>query len=195
VCLLGVAGPFVSRLVGSEIASGAPATGATASGSPFSPCWPCFCTTAAGPRSTRAPWRNWKRVSTVTRFPPGGRPALARHPFEWRGLVETGEFYALADVNLEEDSTPPALPSSASPNRALAPGRPPRSPDPGVSALRPVPAMARDPGGSARECRLVEVFDLRFGTPREPAFLASALVDSRLRVERTSFQFGKVRPK
>jgi hypothetical protein len=51
------------------------------------------------------------------------------------------------------------------------------------------------PADQPEDARLVEVFDLRFGTPQEPGFLASALVDSDLRVERTSFQFGKVRPR
>ena len=68
LCLLGVAGPFLSRLVGSEIASGRRPMGATGSGSRSLRCWPCSCTMAAGRRSTRAPWRNWKRVSTTNPF-------------------------------------------------------------------------------------------------------------------------------
>jgi hypothetical protein len=38
---------------------------------------------------------------------------------------------------------------------------------------------------------MVEVFDLRFGDPQSPGFMASALVDSGNRVVRTSFQFGR----
>ena len=43
--------------------------------------------------------------------------------------------------------------------------------------------------------KLVEAFDLRFGTPLVPGFLARAVVDSRMRVVESSFQFGAARPK
>ena len=43
--------------------------------------------------------------------------------------------------------------------------------------------------------RLVEVFDLRFGTPVAPGFVARAVLDSRLRVVESSFHFGAARPR
>jgi hypothetical protein len=39
------------------------------------------------------------------------------------------------------------------------------------------------------------VFDMRFGSPQQPGFMASALVDSENRVVKASFQFGRVRPR
>ena len=43
--------------------------------------------------------------------------------------------------------------------------------------------------------RLVEVFDLRFGTPLAPGFVARAILDSRLQVTESSFSFGVARPR
>jgi hypothetical protein len=36
---------------------------------------------------------------------------------------------------------------------------------------------------------------MRFGSPLAPGFMAGAVVDSRLRVLRTWFQFGAIRPR
>jgi hypothetical protein len=36
---------------------------------------------------------------------------------------------------------------------------------------------------------------MRFGSPQDPGFMASALVDSENRVVKTNFQFGRVRPR
>ena len=36
---------------------------------------------------------------------------------------------------------------------------------------------------------MVEVFDMRFGTPVAPGFMARAVVDANLRVVDTSFQY------
>src|SRR6185369_13490971 len=43
--------------------------------------------------------------------------------------------------------------------------------------------------------RLVEVFDLRFGTPLAPGFVARAILDSRMQVTESSFSFGAARPR
>jgi hypothetical protein len=43
--------------------------------------------------------------------------------------------------------------------------------------------------------RLVEVFDLRFGTPLAPGFVARAVVDARMQVTESSFSFGAARPR
>ena len=43
--------------------------------------------------------------------------------------------------------------------------------------------------------KLVEAFDLRFGTPMAPGFVVRAVLDSRLRVVESSFQFGAARPR
>ena len=43
--------------------------------------------------------------------------------------------------------------------------------------------------------RTVELLDMRFGNPREPGFAATALVDKRNRVLKSSFSFGAARPR
>ena len=53
----------------------------------------------------------------------------------------------------------------------------------------------RKPADEPENSRLVEVMDMRFGSPLSPAFVAAAVVDSRLRVLRTWFQFGVIRPR
>jgi hypothetical protein len=42
--------------------------------------------------------------------------------------------------------------------------------------------------------KVVELYDLRFGTPAAPGFQATAVVDARLRVVDASFRFGALRP-
>jgi hypothetical protein len=48
-----------------------------------------------------------------------------------------------------------------------------------------------DPEGATR----VEAMDLRFGSPAQPGFVATAVVDQRLRVVRAWFTFGALRPR
>ena len=48
-----------------------------------------------------------------------------------------------------------------------------------------------DPEGATR----VEAMDMRFGTPAQPGFVATAEVDNRLQVIRTWFTFGAARPR
>jgi hypothetical protein len=43
--------------------------------------------------------------------------------------------------------------------------------------------------------KVVELFDLRFGTPTAPGFQATALVDPHLRVIDATFRFGALRPR
>ena len=118
----------------------------------------------------------------------------AANPFRWRGLIETGEFYAVEDVDLMGDFDP---------LRAAVFHKP--ASDPAIDAARRAPVLQEflrfsqfplwriTPAAEPENSTLVEVFDLRFGTPQEPGFMASALLDSRLRVLKTSFQFGKLR--
>jgi inner membrane protein len=120
----------------------------------------------------------------------------AVNPLRWRGLVDTGEFYAVADINLTREFDP---------TRADIFRRP--QPDPALEAARRAPAIREflrfaqaplwrvAPSGEIENGSLVEVFDMRFGGPREPAFVASALLDSNLRVTKSWFQFGRLRPR
>jgi inner membrane protein len=197
VCLLGVAGPFISRLVGSEIASGAPRDRRHGLGFAVFALLAVFLYDG-GRAALHARALAQLETRLYRDLVPLRVAALPSpvNPFLWRGLVETGEFDALADVNLAEDFDPARATILRQPN-----------PEPALQAARRAPLIQEflrfaqfplwrvTPADQPENARLVEVFDLRFGTPREPGFLASALVDSRLRVERTSFQFGKVRPR
>ena len=57
------------------------------------------------------------------------------------------------------------------------------------------PLWRVSPSAELENGRLVEVFDMRFGSPQDPGFMASALVDSENRVVKTNFQFGRVPPR
>jgi inner membrane protein len=195
LCLLGVAGPFLSRLVGSEIASGTPSNGRHGLGFAVFALLAVFLydggRAALHARAVAQLETRLYRESVPLRVAALPSPV---NPFLWRGLVETGEFYALADVSLAEEFDPA---------RATVLHKP--DPEPALQAARRAPLIQEflrfaqfplfrvTPADQPENARLVEVFDLRFGTPQEPGFRASALVDSGLRVARTSFQFGKVR--
>jgi inner membrane protein len=197
VCLLGVAGPFLSRLVGSEIASGGVRDKRHGLG------FAVFALLAVlvydGGRAVLHARAAAQLEARLYRESAPLRVAAlpsAVNPLVWRGLVETGEFYALAGVNLADEFDPA---------RAAIFHKP--EPEPAIEAARRAPLIAEflrfaqfplwrvTPADQPENARLVEVFDLRFGTPREPAFVASALVDSRLQVTKTSFEFGRVRPR
>jgi hypothetical protein len=117
----------------------------------------------------------------------------AANPLRWRGLVETGDFYAVADVNLASQFDPSSAEVFAKPE-----------PDPALDSARrsatiqeflrfsQFPLWRITPAAEPENGRLVEVFDMRFGSPQTPGFMASALLDSANRVVKTSFQFGRI---
>ena len=118
------------------------------------------------------------------------------NPMKWRGIVETPGAYVIQDLNLATD------PGSARGNLFHKPDA-----DPAIDAARRTttfqaflrfsqyPLWRVTPYVALENGKLVEVFDLRFGTPLVPGFLARAVVDSRLQVVESSFQFGAVRPR
>jgi inner membrane protein len=190
--LLGVAGPFIGRLVGGEIASGVirdryPGR----AGAIFALAFVLLYDCGRQVLHTRAVATLESRIYLGT--PPARVAALPSeiNPFDWRGLVETADFYAVADVNLAGDFDP-----------TLAAILPKPDPDPALDAARRTHTFQEflrfaqyplwrvmtvsEPEG-AKEVRVV---DLRFRT-----FAAQATVDSRLRVLNQSFQFGSARPK
>ena len=197
VCLLGVAGPFLSRLVGSEIASGARTDRRHGLGFAIFALLAVFLydggRAALHARAEAQLETRLYRESVPLRV--AALPSLA-NPLRWRGLVETGEFYAVAEVNLAEEFDPSRATLFRQPDA-----------EPALQAARRAPLIQEflrfarfplwrvTPADQPENARLVEVFDLRFGTPREPAFVASALVDSGLHVTRTSFEFAKLRPR
>src|SRR5581483_2188476 len=115
----------------------------------------------------------------------------AIHPGRWRAVAETRDFFAVADLDLGLDFDP---------TRAEIFHKP--DPDPALDAARRTETFERflefsdaplwtvSPAPEPENAKLVDAIDLRFGTPAAPGFSAEALVNSRLQVLQTSFQFG-----
>ncbi len=118
------------------------------------------------------------------------------NPFRWRGLVETSGFYAVAACNLLGEFDPEEADVLYKPEAQPALAAAARSP-----AIRDFLRFARWPywqvlpAPEPEGAWWVEVTDLRFGSPRQPSFVARALVSNRLEVLESSFRFGNARPR
>ena len=197
VFLLAVMGPLVARLVGSEITSGAarerhPGRGFAIFALVFLALYNCgrmvLHERAAAILDSRI-----YQGSAPLRVAAGPDPA---NPLRWRGLVETGDFIAVEDINLAGDFDPARGTVFHKPEA-----------DPVLEAAGRTPAFQRflefsqfplwrvSPVAEPENGKLVEVLDMRFGTPLAPGFVVSALVSARLEVLRTWFQFGAARPR
>lgn len=184
--LLGIAGPFISRLVSGEITSGAakdrhPGRGGALFALTFVLLYDC----GRSVLHTRA-------IATLeSRIYQGAAPQRVAafpdevNPLHWHGLIETDDFYAVDDVNLVGDFDPTRarfLPKPE-PNPALDVARRSRTFQEflrfSIYPLWRVTSVPEPEG--AQEVRLV---DLRFQT-----FAATAVVDSHLQVIRQSFRF------
>lgn len=118
------------------------------------------------------------------------------NPCRWRGVVETGDFFAVEDVDLL---------GNFDPTHATVFHKP--APDPALAAAARTPVFREflrfsqyplwrvSPAADLEDGKLVEVFDLRFGTPQAPGFVASATLDAKLQPVHTSFRFGLSRQK
>ncbi len=195
VFFLAIAGPFLSRLVGSEIASKKIRSphhgrGFAVAALVFVMLYEC----GRGALHARA------AATLEAREYQGAIPSRVAalpdevNPFRWRGLVETGDFYAVADVDLNAEFDP---------LRAAVFHKP--EPNPAIEVARRTetfreflrfsqfPLWRVSPPDAPENATLVEAFDMRFGSPQSPAFVASALVDSAGRALKSSFTFGRLR--
>jgi len=197
VLLLAVVGPFVGRLVGSEISSGAardrhPGRGFAVFALLFLLLYNC----GRGVLHARALAVLDSRI--YQNSPPlrvEAAPDLA-NPMRWRGLVETGDFYAVEDVNLagEFDPTRATIFHKPDPDPALdAAGRTPAFHE--FLRFSQFPLWRVSPVPEPENGKLVEVLDMRFGTPLAPGFMVSAIESSKLEVLRTWFRWGTLRPR
>lgn len=197
VLLLGVVGPFLGWLVGSEISSGTKRDRRHGRGfAVFALLFLLLYNCGRAVLHTRAVAVLESRIyqeSSPLRVAAVPDPA---NPLRWKGLVETGDFYAVDDLNLagEFDPTRAAIFHKPDPDPAIeAAGR--------TAAFREFlrfsqfPLWRISPVPEPENGKLVEVLDMRFGTPLAPGFMVSALLSSRLEVVQTWFQFGAARPR
>ncbi len=197
VLLLCVGGPLISRLVASEITSGSakfryPGRGFAVLGLSFLVLYNCGRGALHARATAVLNSRIYEDAPTlrVAALPDSSNPLL------WRGVVETDGFYAVEDVNLAGDFDP---------TRATIFHKPEAAPE--IEAARRTPTfqvflgfsqwplwrvspVAEPEGG-----KLVEVFDMRFGSPASPGFRCGAILNARLDVVRTYFDFGKFHPR
>jgi inner membrane protein len=194
ICAVALAGPFLARLVGGEIASGGGK--ARHHGRGFA--WFALLFVLA---------YDWGRgvlharvvASLTSRMYEEAMPLRAMalpdvvNPFHWTGVVETAGAYVVQDMNLA--SADPAA------SRFTVFHKP--DPSPALDAARhtrafqeflrfsQAPLWRVTPWPSIENGQLVEVFDMRFGTPMAPSFMARAVVDERGQVVESGFQFGR----
>jgi inner membrane protein len=118
------------------------------------------------------------------------------NPVRWRGLVETSDAYRLFQMSLAENFDPArgTLLYKAQPNAAM------------IAASRtevfqrflsfsPFPLWRTAPLAEPEGATEVEVFDLRFGDPRQGSFVTTAIVDPSNHVDRSVFSFGRLPPR
>jgi inner membrane protein len=195
--LLGIAGPFVAGLVGSEVSSGTVREKNHGRGfAIFALAFLLLYNCGRGVLHARAVAALDSRLygeSIPLRVAALPHPA---NPLRWRGLVETGGSYDVEDVNLagEFDPTRGMIFHKPEPSAALEAAL-------HTAAIQEFLRFARfplwriEPVSEPENGQRVEVLDMRFGTPLAPAFLASAVLDSKLHAVETSFTFGAVRPR
>ena len=189
VLLLGFAGPFLARLVNAEI--GGRSKPAGRGSAIFVLLFLVLYNAGRAVLHARA-------VATLeARTYEGAAPARVAaspgpvNPFLWRGIVETPRFSGVVDLNLLDDFNPAAMSIFYKPE-----------PNPAIQAANTSPVF-RDffrfsqfpvermtPLGSPEGATRVEAVDLRFGTPVQPGFLATADVNSSLQVTRSWFSYG-----
>ena len=120
----------------------------------------------------------------------------ATNPWRWRAIVETTDFYASQEVDLgaEYDPTHAAIFHKPEPDPAIDVARR----DPTFTEFlqfSQYPLWRVSPAPEPENAKIVEVIDMRFGTPLEPGFMTGATVSSRLQILQTFFRFGRLRPK
>lgn len=197
VLALGVAGPFLARLVGSEISSGSAKERYHGRGFAWFALllvllYDCGRTVL---HARAAAWLEARMYDGTVPLRVAAVPD-AVNPLKWRGIVETPGSYVIQDLNMAMD------PGSA---RGAFFHKP--DSEPAIDAARRTatfqeflrfsqyPLWRVTPYPAVENGKLVEAFDLRFGTPLAPGFVARAVLDWRMQVVESSFQFGAVRPR
>ena len=190
--LLGIAAPFLAKLVGSEITSGSlrPRHHGRASAI-------LALLFVLGYDCGRGVLHGRAVAELDSRIYDGAAPLRVAaipgfaNPFQWRGLVETQDFYALSELTITGEFDPTRAIVYEKPDAGSA-----------IEAARRTPAFQEflqfsqfplwrvlpvsEPEGGEQ----VDAMDLRFGTPSAPAFMVSTVLDHQLKPVHTSFSFG-----
>lgn len=188
--------PLLARLVNSEIGAAKPSQGGARRG--FAIFALCFLALYDGSRY----FAHAQATATLdSRIYSGASPLrVAAFPTEniarWTGLVETADGFTFEDINLLGEFDPAAgrIFYKPDPSPALDAARR----DPVVQQFlqfSQLPYWQLTPADNPEGATRVEVMDLRFGNPQSPGFMCTAIVDTRLRVVRAWFQFGRARPR
>ena len=116
------------------------------------------------------------------------------NPFDWRGVVEARDFYAVSDVNVMDDFNPDraAIFYKAGPDPAVAAARRTRTFQVFVD-FDQFPLWKVTDAEQPEGAKQVELVDMRFGTPGQPGFTTTALVDPHGKVLETSLSLGRGR--
>jgi inner membrane protein len=197
VILLAVAGPLIGRLVGAEISSGTIRTRAHGRG--FAIFALAFLLLYNGGRAVLHGRAEAIANARLYRGRPAERLAAlpnAANPWQWRVVAATADFYAVTDVNLlaDFDPTQAAIFHKPDPDAAMEAAR-------HTATFREFlrfsqfPLWRSSPAAEPDDARLVEVLDLRFGTPLDPGFIAGAVINARQQPVDTWFHFGRPRPR
>lgn len=184
--LLALAAPFLSRLVGSEIASGRRRALYPGRGSPiFALAFVLLYNGARGVLHARALGELESRIyQDATPLRVAASPGAA-NPLRWRGIVETQDFYAIANVNLAAafDPARARIVHKAAADAAMDSAR---RTDTFQIFLRfaEFPVWLVMPDQKLENGKVASVADMRFG------WSANALEDTRDRVLRTWLEIG-----
>jgi len=197
VLFISTCAPVLARLVNAEIGATGRSRGGARQG--FAIFAVLFLTFYEGARSVA----HARALSTLeSRVYSGAAPSrVAALPgpvslFTWRGIAETSDMVSIVDVNLLGDFDPASGRTFYKPESS-----------PAIEAARRAPVFQEflrfsqypfwqvTPAEQAEGGTRVEAMDLRFGDPRAPGFVATAVLDANQRVIRAWYQFGVARPR
>lgn len=202
VLLISVLGPALGRLVNVEM--GVNRKSANSYGHGFAIFALCFLLLYDAGRAVLHARARAMLDSRIYSGSPPLRVAAMPHllnPFHWRGLVETAEYFSFLDVDLLGDFDPAggqifykSEHTGAREANAIAIASRSGTYQQFLKFAQ-YPIWRVSPAAEVENGVKVEVMDLRFGTPLEPAFVCIAILDARLQVVRTWFTFGKALPR
>lgn len=193
VLLLALAGPLMARLVNSEI--GARSRGSGRGFAIFALLFLALYNGGRGLLHARAVATLDSRIYAGAAAQRVAALPGPVNPLVWRGLVETAEFYDVANFSLLEEFNPSrgAIFYKAEPSPVISAANHSRE-FLDFFNFSQFPLERTMPLPDLENAVRVEAIDMRFGSPAQPRFVATADVNSRLQVIRSWFSFGAVGP-